>query len=261
MNDKDFNEDGLVICRLCKKPFKFITTRHLTKYHSIDTKEYRRIYPDVSLARKDFYKTIMSKKGTKRGKRIKKEIYLDESNQDCNLILEELNYNDPDVEELNYNDPDVEELNYEESDKSEELLLPKHNVVFSNKPFEESKSLSDLINKKIPIPSKNRDPMDDKIDIISYLKLSFPNVKNNYMFIKKNQSGNPEYQFITDIADPTAKIVFDFPNAFWHNDQLIVSITIRNQILKMYGWKIIEIGSPMPKVTHVESKLKDHKLI
>ena len=242
--DKDFNEDGLVICRICKEPFKFITTRHLTK-HSIDMQEYRRIYPDVSLARKDFYKTIMSKKGTKRGKRVKKEIYL-ESN------VEELNYDDPNIEELNIEELNIEELNVEKLDKS---------VIFSDKPFEENRSLSDLINKKIPIPSKNRDPMDDKIDIISYLKLSFPNVKNNYMFMKKNQSGNTQYQFITDIADPRAKIVFDFPNAFWHNDQLIVSITVRNQILKMYGWKIIEIGSSMPMVSHVESKLKDYNLI
>jgi hypothetical protein len=58
------------------------------------------------------------------------------------------------------------------------------------------------------------------------------------------------------MADPSSKIIFDFPNSFWHNEQIGVSRHIRNQLFKSLGWKIVEINSSMPKVSHIELKLK-----
>lgn len=142
-------------------------------------------------------------------------------------------------------EPVIEELNLNESFDCDDAV------------FKECESIVKLADRKVPVPEKSVDPMDDKINIIRYLKLSFPGIKNNYMFKKKAPNGNIEYQFITDMADPYLKIVFDFPNSFWHNEQTGVSSNVRNQMLKSYGWKIIEVKSSMPKVSHVESKLKD----
>lgn len=139
----------------------------------------------------------------------------------------------------NFIEPEIEELDLSET--------------FSDsKPFKENKSIIDMANKKVSVPSKNKDPLDDKIEIISYLKLSYPNIKNNYMFKKKTPTGMIECQLVTDMADPSSKTVFDFPKSFWHNEQVGVSSNTRNRILISYGWKIVTINDSMPRVFHVE---------
>lgn len=207
-----YDDDGLVICKLCGKSYHFITPNHLKKQHETTTKEYREKFPDVPMAKKGFYNTLKEKKG------IKQNI------ENNNVIIEELDFNE------NFNET------FSDDDESIVKLAKEH---------------------KVPVPTKSSDPMDDKIRIIAYLKLSFPKIKDNYMFKKKKPDGTVECQFITDMADPSCKIVFDFPNAFWHNEMIGVSPHVRKQMLKSYGWKIIEIQASMPKVSHVSDKLKN----
>jgi uncharacterized Zn finger protein (UPF0148 family) len=138
-----YDNDGLVICQVCGKSFHFITSNHLIKSHKITTKEYREKYQDVPMAKKDYYKTLKSKKNISK-------------------IMNKQETFEPIIEELNF----VDKIN----DNS----------------FKESQSIIDLAEKhKVPITERSSDPMDDKIRIIAYLKLSFPDIKDNYMFRKK----------------------------------------------------------------------------
>jgi len=230
-----YDNNGLIICQICEKSYHFITSNHLRKQHDISTKEYREMYPEVPMAKKDYYKTLKDKKGTK--KHTEEKIIFEHG-------IEELNLNEPFKEKIIF-EPRIEELNLNEP------------FIDDNKSFKENKSIVELANKKVSVPERSFDPMDDKIRIIAYLRISFPKIRDNYMFKKKRSDGSIECQFITDMADPSCKTVFDFPNAFWHNEQMCVSPHIRNQMLKSYGWNVIIINSPMPKVSHVELKLKD----
>ena len=219
-----YDDNGLVICQLCGKVYHFITPKHLSKSHEMTTKEYREKFPEAPMARKGFYDTLKEKKETR--KIMEKEIVLE-----------------PIVEELN--DSIIEDL-----DES-----------FDSDSFKESESIVKLAERKVPVPEKSSDPMDDKMKIISYLKLSFPNIKNNYMFKKKKPDGTVECQFVTDMADPSFKIMFDFPKAFWHNEQIGISSHIRNQLLKSYGWKIITITTSMPKVLDKVTSFLVHSFV
>jgi len=229
-----YDDNGLVICQLCGKVYHFITPKHLSKSHEMTTKEYREKFPEAPMAKKGFYDTLKEKKETR--KIMEKEIVLE-----------------PIIEELS--NPTIDDLN--ESEEPINPTIENLDESFDSDSFKESESIVKLAERKVPVPEKSSDPMDDKMKIISYLKLSFPNIKNNYMFKKKKPDGTVECQFVTDMADPSFKIMFDFPKAFWHNEQIGISSHVRNQLLKSYGWKIITITASMPKVLHVESKLKN----
>jgi len=50
---KYFNEDGLVLCQYCLKPFKVITKNHLT-FHNLTLDDYKQRYPDAPMKWKGF---------------------------------------------------------------------------------------------------------------------------------------------------------------------------------------------------------------
>lgn len=220
-----YDENGLVICQECNKPFHFITARHLFKWHKMTSAEYKDKYPNIPMAKINFNK--------KPRVRNKKE-----------PIIEELNFDDNTDNEFQ----SIEELHKKSFFGDEK---------FGNK--SEDKTISELSKNKIPTPTKQSDPMNDKLDILSYLKLTFHNIKNNYTFTKKKPNGSIEYQFVTDMADPSAKIVFDFPNSFWHNNDTRISTHFRNALLNSYGWTVVTVKQSMPKVQHVDSELKNLK--
>lgn len=107
---------------------------------------------------------------------------------------------------------------------------------------------------------KYNDPMEEKLNIISYLKNKFRGMKNNYMVVKTLASGALEYQLITDMADPINKVVFDFPLAFWHNSQIGVAEHVKHQKLKANGWRVIIINATMPRIKDVADELNKRDL-
>jgi len=97
---------------------------------------------------------------------------------------------------------------------------------------------------------KENIPYNDKREIFSYLRKVFPNIKNNYKLEIYSLSGNLSLSTITDIADPILKIDFEFPDAFWHNENRAV-IHNRKEILEKYDWKLISFES-IPSINELK---------
>jgi hypothetical protein len=121
--------------------------------------------------------------------------------------------------------------------------------------IQELKLLKDDLKKK-----KNEkdaesyiDVLPSKINILKCLKKICPESINNFMIEKVTLSGFLEYKFITDIADPTSKIDFEFPNTFWHNQD--TPNVLRNKILERDGWRVIIIKSNSPNITDIKKHL------
>jgi len=122
--------------------------------------------------------------------------------------------------------------------------------------------LTELSKCKLKTSSgpKRTDPMEDKLDIIGYLKSQFTGIKNNFLITKMLPNGSLEYQYITDMADPTNKILFEFPRAFWHNSQIGVSEHVKHQNLKLRGWRVIIVNATMPRIKDVVEELNQRKI-
>ena len=58
----------------------------------------------------------------------------------------------------------------------------------------------------------------DKLDLFICIKNKFPNLKNNYRIEIVPLNGIVCFATITDMADPSNKVDFEFPKAFWHNE-------------------------------------------
>ena len=65
-----------------------------------------------------------------------------------------------------------------------------------------------------------------------------------------------DFEFITDFCDPVNKLIFDFPETFWHNQELYIDLN-KDQRLKSYGWKIFRFKSNSPSESYMEEVLKD----
>jgi hypothetical protein len=91
----------------------------------------------------------------------------------------------------------------------------------------------------------------NKADILKYLHDAYPYLENNYSIVKKHfYSGMLEYKYTTDMADPVKKVIFDFPQAFWHNFDPYPDHQ-KNQRLKEDGWIIITVNKHYPTVLDV----------
>jgi len=92
----------------------------------------------------------------------------------------------------------------------------------------------------------------NKADILEFLHPYYPHIENNLMIEKTRPSdGRLEYQYITDMADPVRKVIFDFPKSFWHNQDFPPDHLKENR-LKRDGWIIITVDKHYPTVQDVE---------
>lgn len=92
-----------------------------------------------------------------------------------------------------------------------------------------------------------------KAEILSYLRMLFPNIQDNYIIDKINSTGHLVYQIVTDIADPVRKLDFEFPNAFWHNPGW--PDPARDFKLLNDGWKILSFDSVAPALEDIQKKI------
>lgn len=81
--------------------------------------------------------------------------------------------------------------------------------------------------------------------ILDYLRVHFTNVKSDYLIRQFGSDNRLKFEFITDFCDPILKIVFQFPDTFWHNRDLLVDLNKKLK-LESYGWKVYEFPTNNP---------------
>lgn len=92
-----YNEQGKVLCQICKNPYKIISPTHLKRSHDITLEEYRKKFPDAPITSKEFdainkYKDNGPFKPSAKVKVVDdllKEL-VDEKEQDINPIIDDL---------------------------------------------------------------------------------------------------------------------------------------------------------------------------
>ena len=82
----------------------------------------------------------------------------------------------------------------------------------------------------------------NKSDVLDYFRGLYNQITDNYMIEHFLLNGLLEYNFITDFADLSTKTIFDFPNAFWHNQDRHI-IYNKWELLKRDGWKLKQFQS------------------
>lgn len=230
----EFSEAGEVICQECGKGLKQLTATHL-KTHNITSARYMEKYPGFPMHGKSRAKSKFTKIDMFEPKEpaVRPETESEKAMED--LITDDENV--PSVEEIHAKVEEIEETGFEDED------LTDHGATTKIDPKLEGY----LLDPTGQTPK-------DKVDILRYLNEVFPGIQNNYLITKLRIDGNFEYELITDIADPRRKLDFEFPNAFWHN-QDAYHVSSRDDKLKRDGWKIYTINSRIPKIADVRKAL------
>jgi very-short-patch-repair endonuclease len=63
-----------------------------------------------------------------------------------------------------------------------------------------------------------------------------------------------KFEFVTDFCDPILKVVFQFPDTFWHNIDILLDLNKKLK-LESYGWKVIEIPTANPSNEMIDKYL------
>lgn len=120
-------------------------------------------------------------------------------------------------------------------------------------PIEEIKK-EEVKIEKAPVEFKTTNKV--KLSFLKELYKKFPNIKENYTIEKHSLSGQIEYIYITDIADPILRIEFSFPKAAWHNNDMKQKI-LRQRNLEADGWRCVVIESVNPNMDELIAALTD----
>lgn len=223
-----YDEKGMVICQECGKSFNQITYKHL-KLHKLTCDDYKLKYPNFPMASR-IYSTKQKLKNVK---------IFDESSPEESI---------------------VEEIKIEEAKEFDLDKIPIVSKEFASEVsnfIEEVKLFTEEHKLKFPDPKKLIHK--EKLKILDFLLNYFQDLKNSYFIEKYNKAGLLEVKLVTDICIPSKKIDIEFPNAFWHNRDVIKHN--RDVILKECGWIIVDVIEPRPTVTDVKNILKKFKLI
>jgi hypothetical protein len=227
-----YDEKGNVFCQICGRAFVKIPPFHLA-LHSMSTKQYKETYPGFPFIGKNYM--------YKKPKKIDPIVTAEE-------LLNITEVPDIKVDSISLGREDIIE------DKEIEHIpkVPK---------IEEIKDIKDITEVKLESKSvKERDFLPDgKYEIFIFLKGFFPSLQNNYFIEKIDLEKHLVYRCITDITDTKKKLVFEFPNAMWHNSDPQSDAT-KKTTLKSDGWKIIKVPSRNPSVQDVIETLKSYSL-
>jgi len=218
MGDKE-PKDGKVSCAICGKRFKIISPRHL-KQHRMTLADYKRQYPDSPISGSQFSAS------TKYGKvdvftedKKTEEITIPGDYVDYDQVMSDVDEGEVIVEDNGF--PEIEEMTNRE-------------VSFE------------------PVPEDRMGR--EKITILNFLRTYYPKVQKDFFIRKVNLSNQLDYEYISDFADPIAKVLFDFPKMFWHNDY--ITNKIRNIKLQKEGWKIFTFNISSINLEKVKNQLE-----
>lgn len=211
---------GFAICQVCGKPFNKITPLHL-KSHNMTIAEYKEKFPEAPITGKSYGAILKAKRSL---------LFTAETNE-TNEVKEEWQdvvYDAPEHVPTRF--PQIEEL----EKQVEELKVRKKLVERERRDVN---------------PFETYFASDAKKELFEQLLAKFPDLRNNFFVEKVTPLGHLVYRYVTDMADPVRKIVFDFPNTFWHNsDPTAIG---RNTVLEKDGWTVIEVRSPNPSLAEV----------
>jgi len=114
--------------------------------------------------------------------------------------------------------------------------------------IEDDKDIEEMLKEKT-----YSDPVkQSKAQVLDALRSYFSNVRPDYMIEEYGKmSGLLKYQFITDFTDPILKIVFQFPETFWHNNDRNID-PLKNEKLKEDGWKVVVIKNRCPTYKNIQ---------
>jgi len=92
-----------------------------------------------------------------------------------------------------------------------------------------------------------------KMRVLDHLRLHFANIERDYTIRAKSSISKKDlFQYITDFCDPVLKIVIQFPQTFWHNEEIYVQ-PLKNHNLQKEGWKVLEIMGKAPSAEDIDS--------
>ena len=221
-------EDGKVACEICKERFKIITGKHLLK-HNTTMKKYKEQFPNAKLSGKQYSIIMKNKDSSAFRKEMEDDIIPDDTISEGtitddiitdNIITDDTN---PYIDDSVTDDitPEIEEM-----------------------------TINDLSMEPIP---------EDKIGkqkgtILNLIRTYFPKTQKDYFIREMSMDNHLRYEFISDYADPVAKILFDFPKAFWHNDS--GTNIFRNKRIQESGWKIFTFNSNNPDFNKLKIELE-----
>jgi len=229
-----------VKCLICEGEVEKSLVNHLRIKHKMTTGKYLETYPDAEMHTeehlrylRDLSKRIDEKNSKKRGKKPK--------NFTGEIDTAVANFLKEEIDSKTYDFDTFQKEFYTETKK--EILVEK------------------VVEKNTPKNSRLNTEMD-KIQILTYLDAAFPRhvVENNFQAEKKSMCGSiMEYVILTDIAIPSLKIDFEFPNAYWHN--LTDHLYNRLRVLGDDDWKILNIMTDNPTVLDVIEALEKQRIM
>jgi len=223
---EQYDETGKVICILCGKAYHQITPQHLKKEHDMTIEDFKSKYPDVSLTGLAF-----------RSKQ--KYKYSDIFDQMATV---------------------VEEVKIEDREDFEIDKIPSIPKNFQQSVTNLIEEVNSIVNTKKTYPNPNNSIHREKLKILDFLLTIFPNdLQNSYFIEKRSLDGYLQYRLITDICIPSKKIVIEFPNTFWHNQDM--ATFNKYNILQRNGWKIVEIPGVLPSKEEIKNSLIKFNLI
>jgi hypothetical protein len=97
-----------------------------------------------------------------------------------------------------------------------------------------------------------RDPMKaQKLRVLDHLRLHFANIEKDYMVRHFAPNKNLIYEFITDFCDPVLRIIIQFPNTFWHNNDKHTD-PLKIQKMEEQNWKVLIVNSKAPTTIDID---------
>lgn len=114
-----------------------------------------------------------------------------------------------------------------------------------------SNNITDILSHDLPLKDK----------LFSIIKEFFPESKKDFFIDIPDPMIKGSYlcSYITDFCDPNNKIVFDFPDVFFHNKTNACSDQLKYMNLTNYGWKIFVIPGVSPKYSEIINVLENYK--
>lgn len=141
-----------------------------------------------------------------------------------------------------------------EREEPEEVEVQEQPEILDKIDKEEEKKLFKEVKEDKPKPTRPTDK--SKSTILNELRKYYPHVRQDYIIQKFSSIGPLEYEFVTDFADPILRVIINFPDTFWHNQDYYMDYSKNNKLVQD-GWKIIEIHSKNPTPKQIKEALSD----
>jgi len=138
--------------------------------------------------------------------------------------------------------------------KLKDLFKPTEPSEFEEVVVDEEPNIEDEVDIEAILKERSyNDPVkQSKAQVLDILKSFFSNVRADYTIEEYGKMSNRlKYQYITDFTDPILRVVIQFPNTFWHNNDVTIDPR-KNEKLREDGWKVINIKNRAPNRKEIQ---------